>query len=545
MGSGGGHTTNFSSNTLEALKAMVRDAQPDKVDEIADHWMHVHDQLAGDAPDGSVRDLLDKAVSDVLEYWHGTAADAFAARSKTLSTSLKNGSLYAKNTSHTLKSAAVDLREAKRAVTELQDTESERKSGNIVGAAISFAKDGVDKAGDFLFRDDTGLKSDISKGMSADKARVAHDGSLSRGREIALQAAAHMEKLGASYNVKANQLAGPGARDPEKPISPPDSTVPPPGVGFAVVPAVASPRRGTAPSVSGRPAEGGTSARGGVTSPRSPGAGGTNEVGGGERGGSAGSGARPAMPHAPHPGTALDGVRGGVPNPASPPPGTGPGGPVVGGGPGNSGPGSGGPVMPPGGQVVGGRGPSGGRMVRPGSPSSPSTPRGGRGGAGKSTMPGAPGQSGQAGRPPIAGATGPGASGKGGTPGRQGGWARRPGGVVGEPNKPGAPGRGAQGGSGLHRSRGGALSGSSEGSSRARGPMGVPPGGRNAREDKDRRRSTRPDYLVEDEETWISQRDVVPGVIGASAPEEAEDAGTPEQRSREAEPDSSEGSSRA
>ncbi len=539
MGSGGGHTSNFSSNTLEALKAMVRDAQPDKVDEIADHWMHVHDQLAGDAPDGSVRDLLDKAVADVREYWHGTAADAFAARAKNLSTSLKNGSLYAKNTSHTLKSAAADLRAAKRAVTDLQDTESERKSGNIVGAAISLAKDGVDKTEDFFSgRDDTGLKSDISNGMSADKARAAHAESLSRGREIALQAAAHMEKLGASYNVKANQLAGPGARDPEKPIPPPDSTVPPPDVGFAVVPAVASPRRGTAPDVSGRPVAGGASSGGGVASPRLSGH-------DGAMGGSAGSGARPAVPHAPHPGTALDGVRGGVPNPASPLPSTGPGGPVVGGAPGNSGPGSGGPVMPPGGQVVGGRGPSGGRAVRPGSPSTPSTPRGGRGSAGKSVMPGAPGQSGQAGRPPIAGATGPGASGKGGTPGRQGGWARRPGGVVGEPEKPGAPGRGAQGGSGLHRSRGGALSGSSEGSSRARGPMGVPPGGRNAREDKERRRSTRPDYLVEDEETWISQRDVVPGVVGASAPEKAEDDGTPEQRSREAEPDSAEGSSRA
>lgn len=46
MGSGGGHSTDFSSKTLEKLKAMVRDAQPDKVDEIADHWMHVHDQMA-------------------------------------------------------------------------------------------------------------------------------------------------------------------------------------------------------------------------------------------------------------------------------------------------------------------------------------------------------------------------------------------------------------------------------------------------------------------------------------------------------------------
>lgn len=271
MGSGGGHSTDFSGHTLESLKAMVRDAQPDKVDEIADHWMYVHDQLAGDAPDGSVADLLDKAVADVLEYWHGSAADAFAARAKNLSTSLKNGSLYAKNASHTLKSAAIDLREAKRAVTALQDTESESKDGNIVGAAISFAKDGWDKAEDFVSgRDDTGLKRDISKGMSVDEARAKHADTLSRGREIALQAAAHMEKLGASYNVKASQLAGPGRRDPGDPVSAPDSSVPPPDIGVAVAPVVASPRK-AGPSTAGRKAAGGVSSSGGVTSPRSPG----------------------------------------------------------------------------------------------------------------------------------------------------------------------------------------------------------------------------------------------------------------------------------
>lgn len=539
MGSGGGHSTDFSSKTLQALKAMVRDAQPDKVDEIADHWMHVHDQLAGNAPDGSVRDLLDKAVADVLEYWHGTAADAFAARAKNLSTSLKNGSLYAKNTSHTLKTAAIDLREAQRAVTALQDTESETKDGNVLGAAVSFAKDGWDKAEDFVSgRDDTGLKRDISKGMSADDAAAKHADTLSRGREIALQAAAHMEKLGASYNVKANQLgAVPPPRTPEKPISAPDSMAPPPDVAVAVAPAVVIPRK-AGPSTAGRKAAGGTPSAGNVASPRSPGEGGAS-------GGSAGSGTRPPTPNAPRPGTALDGVRGGVPNPATPPGPGGPGGPVVGGTPGNSGLGTGAPVVPPGGPIVGGRGPLGGRTPRPGSPSSPSTPRGGRVGAGRSAIPGAPGQSGQAGRPPMGGTAGPGASGKGGVRGGQGGLARRPGGVVGEPNKPGVPGRGAQGGSGLHRSRGGALNGGPAGSSRSRGPVGMPPSGRTTRDDKERRQSSRPDYLVEDEETWVSQRDVVPGVIGVSASEEADDAAAPEQRSPEAGPDSSEGIGKA
>ncbi len=527
MGSGGRHTTNFSGHTLESLKAMVRDAQPNKVEEIADHWMHVHDQLAGDAPDGSVRDLLDKAVADVLEYWHGTAAEAFAARAKTLSTSLKNGSLYAKNTSHTLKSAAIDLREAKRAVTDLQDTESERKSGNIVGAAISFAKDGVDKAGDFLSRDDTGLKSDVSKGMSSDKARAAHDGSLSRGREIALQAAAHMEKLGSSYNVKANQLAGPPITEKNKPVPAPDTIVPPPIVSAGNAPTVASPRTASPSSSGTRRTSGGTGMPGaGVSSPH------TAKTSGSGTGTSSGR-AQQSMPKAPLPGTALDGVRGGVPTPADPPAMR--GGPVA-GTPGSPGSGPGPIGAPPGGQpVFGGRGSNG----------VPSTPPGGRLGAKGAGAPGTPGQPGQTGRPPIGGAAGPGASRREGRGRQGGGLARRPGGVVGEPAKPRMPGRGAQGGSGLHRSRGGALSGSPEGASRARGPMGVPPSGQQARDDKKRRQSSRPDYLVEDEETWASQRDVVPGVVGVSASEDAGDPDGPVQGNQQAEPDGSEGSGRA
>ncbi|AJT68638.2 hypothetical protein T261_7036 [Streptomyces lydicus] len=524
---------------------MVRDAQPDKVDEIADHWMYVHDQLAGDASDGCVQDLLDKAVADVLEYWDGAAADAFAKRAKTLSTSLKHSSLYAKNTSHVLKAAAIDLREAKRAVTQLQDTESVRKEGNWLDTTISYAKDGVNKAEDWISgRDDSGLNRDIAKGMSADEARAKHADSLSRGREIALQAAAHMEKLGASYDVKARQLVTRGTRETHKPIPLPAITVPPPTAPTRTSSAVASPRK-TSPSSSaaGSGATGGAAASGGLRSPhatKADGIGGDTSQGGTHQ----------PMPKGPRAGTALDGVRGGVPTHV-PPPATSPGGPVVGETPGSPGPGSGpgGPGIPPGvGPVVGGRGPSGGggipRSTTPGVKGTTPTP-GGRAGSKGPGAPGAPGQQGQAGRPPIGGGVGSGGSGKSGSRGRQGGLARRPGGVVGEPAKPGLPGRGAQGGSGLHRSRGGALQSGPEGASRARGPMGVPPVGRSERGDRERRRSSRPDYLIEDEETWAPQRDVVPGVVGLPTSEGAGDADVPEERNREAGPESSEGSGRA
>ncbi len=536
---GGGHHTDFSSHTLEKLKGMVQDAQPGKVEEIADHWMHVHDQMAGDAPDGSVRDLLDKAVADVREHWHGAAADAFAARAKILSTSLKHGALYAKNTSHTLRSAASDLREAKTAVMALQDTVGEEKgNGGVLHAIGSKIKDGADWLADGGQRSDEGLNKDIAKGMSTKDALAKNADSLSRGREIALQAASHMEKLGASYNAKAQDLAGKPHRERWKPIDPPDRVVPPPVVAGSMGAGVASPRKGGSSSTSTKTISG-TSASGGMTSPRP-----VRTNGAPHEGGSAGPVVHPSAPKAPRPGTSLDGVRGGVPTPVGPSR-AGSGGPVVGGAPRDFGSGTGEPGVPSGGLPLGGgRGPLGGRPARPGSPVPGATPGGGRAGSGRSTAPGAPDRTGQGARPPIGGTGGSGASGSGSARGRQGGLTRRPGGVVGEPAKPGAPGKGAQGGSGLHRSRGGGLNSGSGPSSRGRGPMGVPPSGRSGREDRERRGSSRPDYLVEDEETWVPQRDVVPGVIGVPPSEERGDTEVPVQQERELGPDSSEGSGR-
>ncbi len=537
---GGGHHTDFSSHTLEKLKGMVQDAQPGKVEEIADHWMHVHDQMAGDAPDGSVRDLLDKAVADVREHWHGAAADAFAARAKILSTSLKHGALYAKNTSHTLRSAASDLREAKTAVMALQDTVGvEKGNGGILHAIGSKIKDGADWLADGGQRSDEGLNKDVAKGMSTKDALAKHADSLSRGREIALQAASHMEKLGASYNAKAQDLAGKPHRERWKPIDPPDRIVPPPAVAGSMGTGVASPRKGGSSSASTKTISG-TSASGGGTSLRP-----VRTNGAPSEGGSASPVVHPSAPKAPRPGTSLDGVRGGVPTPVGPSR-AGSGGPVVGGAPRDFGSGAGEPGVPSGGLPLGGgRGPLGGRPARPGSPVPGATPGGGRAGSGRSPALGAPDRTGQGARPPIGGTGGSGASGSGGARGRQGGLTRRPGGVVGEPAKPGAPGKGAQGGSGLHRSRGGGLNSGSGPSSRGRGPMGVPPGGRSGREDRERRGSTRPDYLVEDEETWVPQRDVVPGVIGVPSSEERGDTEAPVQQERELGPDSSEGSGRA
>ncbi|MFI9047767.1 hypothetical protein [Streptomyces sp. NPDC053427] len=110
---------------------------------------------------------------------------------------------------------------------------------------------------------------------------------------------------------------------------------------------------------------------------------------------------------------------------------------------------------------------------------------------------GAPGAGGMRGGMPGAGGA---KGGKAGAAGSGGAQARTRGGMAG---KPGGPAGGAkQGGSGLHRSRGGKQTG-----------MGAH--GAKGKDNREKERTTkeRPDYLVEDEETWTSQRNVVPRVI--------------------------------
>ncbi|WP_399086863.1 hypothetical protein ACGH2B_09205 [Streptomyces sp. BBFR2] len=69
--------------------------------------------------------------------------------------------------------------------------------------------------------------------------------------------------------------------------------------------------------------------------------------------------------------------------------------------------------------------------------------------------------------------------------------------------KPGGPAGGLkQGGAGLHRSRGG-----------AQGGPGMAGAAGKGKKEKKREGKERPDYLVEDEETWASRRNVAPRVI--------------------------------
>jgi uncharacterized protein YukE len=344
-----------------------------------------------------------------------------------------------------------------------------------VGAALRPIKDEVmamekpgrmssltNAAGDGFTRSNDGLNKDIAAGKGAQEALDDNKDDLSAGREAQLRMAAKMETLGAAYNSQAKAMGSwekKPNREAEKDYpGDPGGITPTP----VVMPTARSSRspRSVSSSTAGAAQAGAISSSKSVASPS------------GITGG-----ARKATVRTQDVGTAIDGVS--VGRTGTPPFG---GAASVGGG-------------AVGGTGIGGTGFVGG-------------PIGGAVGSGAARgMTGRAGAAGVAGRAGGAG----GATGAGGTA-RPGGGAR--GGVVGGTPKAGAgagSGRGTAGGSGLHSSRGAA--GRGAGAVRKGGVAGVPGSRIGRSREEERREGERPDYLVEDEETWTPQRNVAPRVI--------------------------------
>ncbi|MEU0211418.1 WXG100 family type VII secretion target [Streptomyces canus] len=316
----------------------------------------------------------------------------------------------------------------------------------------------LNSAGDGFTRSGEGTDKDISAGMGAQEVLDRNDDDLSAGREAQLAMAAKMETLGASYNSQAKAMGSWNKR--QSPYDESDDYPGDPG-GITPTPVVMPPARSSRSlqSVSSGTAQSAPTTTIGRSKSVTPPSGVT------------GGAHKPTAP-TQNTGTAIDGFSGGRTG-TSPIGSTG----AVGGGSAGSG-GSGG-----GAGIVGGA-------------------VGGAVGAGAAR--------GLAGRASAAGMAGrAGAVGAGGA-GRVGGTAR--GGVVGGPPQTGAgAGRGTAGGSGLHSSRGAA--GRSVSAVRKGGIAGAP-GARTGRgKDEERREGERPDYLVEDEETWAPKTNAAPRVI--------------------------------
>lgn len=447
------HTTPFGVDAdMDQMKEMVRDADPGTVKSVAEGWSRLEKDLIGP---GGVKEILDTAVEHVLASWEGRSADLFREQARIIGTKLTDSSKYAHNVSQALTGAAVILEKVKPEVLAME------KPGKVSSAADFIANAG-DRSG--------GKAADdaIRSGTGSQEALDSYGTSLSEGREAQLRMAAKMEVLGAAYNSRAAEM---GSWKQKSPLPPDkyDDHEDYPGDPGGVAPAPVVVPAELAPSSPKVAATAGVSGRGqvGTISSSKPVAPPSGITGGAHK---------PTVSQ-PQVGTAIDGISGG----RTGAPGVGGASPVGG--------------VSAGGGIGGGAGFVGGAM-------------GGAAGAGA-----ARGISGRAGG--IGGAAGAGAA-RGGAA-RAGGAAGRSGGVVGGMPKAGAgagagAGRGTTGGSGLHSSRGAAGRGGA-GAVRKGGVAGAPGARTGRRKEEEQREGERPDYLVEDEETWTPQTNAAPRVI--------------------------------
>ncbi|MFJ9105375.1 WXG100 family type VII secretion target [Streptomyces sp. NPDC102405] len=456
------HSTPFGLNyDMDQMKDMVRDADPGTVTRVATAWEALSKDLVGP---GGIKEALDAAVEHVLAHWEGQSADLFRERAQVISKKITDSSTYASHTSVSLKGAAATLSQIKPEVLAME------KPGKV-----SSALDYIGNMGD---RDDSGANNALKGGAGSQEALDGNAGSLSEGREAQLRMAVKMEALGAAYNSRAAEMGSwkrGSVNDSEDYPGDPGGVAPAP----VVVPtetATRSPQRVT----TGTARSGQTSTIGSSKAVTPP-------------SGITGGAHKPTVSE-PQVGTAIDGISGG--RTGGPTVGAG-GGTVSGGSAGGGAVGGGGFIGGAAGATAGGVGAARGGTI-------------GRAGAAGGVAGRAGGAGGAAGRAGAGGVAGAGAA--KGAAGRVGGTAR--GGVVGGTPKSGAgagAGRGTAGGSGLHSSRGAAGKGAS--AVRKGGIAGAPGSRTGRRKEDEQREGERPDYLVEDEETWTPQTDVAPRVI--------------------------------
>ncbi|MBM4793952.1 hypothetical protein HXP44_18215 [Streptomyces sioyaensis] len=424
--------SDFHHHGIDALRAMIANANPEAIETSGHHWRASADRLGGQDGQGGIRKAFMDAVEHASAHWEGSAAQAFRREAGKVLEKIDRTYQHSRNVESTLIGSrssgpevgvAHNLRAAKTTMSKIHDPGL------------------VDRA-----KDDSGDDSQFKRDMQNPKmdTRMALElnrDSLSLSKERQVEAVIVMDELAAHYDGQGKRLndgiepGGPGDDWPKPPSSHPS----PPPVRMPVIGGAHPKDSSSGPDTPN--GAGGHAVPKGFDSPHHV--------------------ARPEVPVT----TGLDSVQGGTLAP-----------PSVGGG-GISGGTPGGHGMPGG---------SGGGF--PGGALAP----------GAIGAAGAFGAGGMRGGMPGAG-LGAGKAGAAGAAGRGGPQARTRGGLAG---KPGGPAGGAkQGGSGLHRSRGG----------KQAGMAGAP--GAKGKGKGDKERGQRPDYLVEDEETWTTERRVAPRVI--------------------------------
>lgn len=519
------HKSNFEGESHAKLRAMVESSDPAFVMDVGNRLTRAH-QVMNDLGN----ELLDRM--NALD-WQGAAADAFKDWGTQVGKATLELSSYSGTAGSYMTSAGETLSTAKKAMPEIPEQDiatvakhrsqpSAKVGGGIIGGLLggpigALAGSAVgDKAMNAV---DPNWVSDGEAAAAQTRIDAAHQ-----------QAIAQMEKVGQSYEESTSRMQA--ASIPVFPPTP-EALMPPRPTNESLNP-VSTGRTGTGSSSSGRTSTSGTVK--GVTGISSGSVtGGTGRTSGGVK--------SPVTPPTtggtvPSSSTGIDSATLAPPPPTTPgtgpvmpgPGGTPPGGstfvpPPAGGFPGGTLPGKG---SGPDGVFGGGKSGFGGGKSRPGysggvigegesglgggstrRPGYGGTTIGAEEGAHEGTTGRALGRGGAAGRGATSGAIGDpeeghGAAGgahggAGGRGGSRGGSGRRlateEGGMVGGRRGRGAAGEFTPGGSGL-RSRGGAAGEGPEG-------QGMPGGSAGGRKSKDKR-GQRPDYLVEDEETWMS-----------------------------------------
>lgn len=466
----------FINLDLSSVKEMVQGADPSHVKTVGENWTELHDDLVGEDGAGGLKKKFDDAVQKVLKTWHGKSADQFAKAAQKISKDFADVSYRPAAVGMLLDQVADRLQEVMgfvESVKEPSDWERAKDrgadllgSGPMGAASVLSPALAVTNLALGEGRDDSGLNRDLADpNISIAQAVNNNAGTLSIDRERQLEAAHYVDQLASVYRSAKDEI------DKTQEGKPPETPSGPGGPG-------GNGPGGSMPSISPfKPGGGGPGAGPGADMPTAdipgyegqnpgtgPGAGDLDGIGGPKPGSDVGTG--------------LEGV------------GTGAGG--AGSGAGNLGGVSGAGGI---GSGAGSGGGSGGGVGAAGGLPGGMAGAGGGGARGTGRMGGMPG---------MGGGAGAGAGGKGG--GGRGGLAKKRGGAVGTPGRGGAA---AQGGSGLHRSRGGSQAG--KGVGRGTGMMGAP-GARGAG-GGDKNRSQRPDYLVEDEESWTPKKNVAPRVI--------------------------------
>ncbi|CAN3980839.1 hypothetical protein [Kitasatospora purpeofusca] len=495
--------TDFRQFSHAELRAMVQALNPGEVMAAADPWRRASDTLK------AIRTTLTRASTEAATTWEGSTSDAFHTRMLHLATTINTAASYANDAAITLKAVSEAIAEAKRNMPE-------EPSG------WAQFKDGVGDTFSSLFgADDEDARTDIANQKKAEAATVLQTLAMhyrtaapmlkppppppKPGNKDGYRDLPEDDGAGASgYATVGGFLGGAGAgysgagtvpvsRGRETGVADPRTG----GAGRSTSPA-ASPAYSTPPPVPSDPGvKGGVAMPPPKSAPVSFGAG--TVVDGTEPGSSSASGRKSPDPSS----TSLLGTPGSGGNQALP---------------------SSSAVQPVASQGTGGTPPHPNGTAQPFSPVAgarrdTSEPEAARVGKERTSGRNTAGRSGAAfGAEGMSGGSGGGTIGAGATRGKgtAGGAAGRAGGtIVGAGDRPGKGGGGKQafteGGSGLG-ARGRIqpeTGGRSPSAQMPLMPLGSSDRGRKDEEKKRRR----PDYLVEDEETWASDEPANPNVV--------------------------------